>query len=92
MMLLVEHVTEPIREPCRVGVMWIIDDRGRKRQAGDPRARLVIHPEGVRTVSLVLEVRDVAARELVLEVLTNNLNRPNGVPAERLKGRQGTRR
>jgi len=44
-------------------------------QAGDPRARLVIHPEGVAMVRLISEIRDVTARELVLEVLTNNFDR-----------------
>src|SRR5204863_5670222 len=70
-----EHVAELIREASRVGVMQIVNDRGRKRQAGDPRARLVIYPEGVPVVRLVVEVRDVTARELVLEVLTDNLDR-----------------
>src|SRR2546429_7870521 len=55
--------------------MQLVNDRGRQRQAGDPRARLVIHPEGVAMVRLISEIRDVTARELVLEVLTNNFDR-----------------
>ena len=91
-MLLVEHVAEPIHETRRVGLMQLVHDRGRQCQAGDPRARLVIHPEGVAVVRLVSEIRDVTARELVLVLQLPDARGPEAGVLRRMSVRQEAER